>query len=100
MQSSAAPETLMASRPMERTAFRTKSISTSVAYLWVRQGSQMAGSGSHALVKFRENLPCIALPGQSVYYLEFGEFNIDRVVVLAEEHLDIVFEDCRAALDD
>ena len=33
MQSSAAPETLIASRPMERTAFRTKSISTSVAYL-------------------------------------------------------------------
>jgi hypothetical protein len=40
IQSSAALETLMARRPMERTAFRTKSISTSVAYLGLHENGQ------------------------------------------------------------
>lgn len=45
MQLSAAGWTLIASRPMDLTAFRTKSTSTSEAYLSVL--SELAGSGEN-----------------------------------------------------
>lgn len=91
MQSSAAVETLMARRPMERTAFRTKSMSTSVAYLGLHEKGQKMFQSDNALMKFRQNLASIAFPSQSVNYFKFGEFDVDWIVVLAEEHLDVVF---------
>ena len=91
MQSSAAVETLMARRPIERTAFRTKSISTSVAYLGLHEKGQKMFQVNNVLVKFRQNLASIAFPSQSVNYFEFGEFDVDWIIVLAEEHLDVVF---------
>lgn len=44
----------------------------------------------NALVKFCQNLASIAFPSQSVNYFEFGEFDVNRIIVLAEEHLDVV----------
>lgn len=102
MQRSAAEAILMARRPMERTALRTKSTSTSEAYLRderrVQRGSNHARKPC-ALFEFGEDLLDVALVGETVDDFKLGELDVDGVVVLAKEDLDVVFENERATLD-
>lgn len=93
MQRSAEGAILMAIRPMERTALRTKSISTSDAYLF-KPGRLVSMRKKHgrrnALFQFGENLFDIPLVGEAIDDFELGKLDVDRVVVLAEEDFDVV----------
>ena len=53
-----------------------------------------------SLLKLGEDLLNVALVRKAVDDFELRELDVDGVVVLAEEHLDIVLEDKRSPLDD
>lgn len=53
-----------------------------------------------SLLQLLENLAEVGVPRESIHDLEFGELDVDRVVVLAEEDLDLVLENGWATLDD
>lgn len=112
MQTSAEAEILMASRPIVRTALRTNSTSTSEAYLvraysvrrqlWLRKKQNRAAEIDRriSLFQFCENLFDVPLVRQPVDDLEFSELDVDRIVVLAEEDLDVVPEYRGSPLND
>lgn len=112
MHRSAAEVILMARRPMVRTDLRTNSTSTSEAYLWVVRLSapllpyvfkieeQEEKGKENALFQLRQHLLHVLLRHQPINDLQLCEFDVNRVVVLAEEHLDFVLQHGRSTLDD
>lgn len=103
MHRSAAEAILMARRPMDRTALRTKSISTSEAYLQHR--NQYEGRGEEtrngdSLLQLCEDLLDVLLVREAEDDLELGEFDVDGVIVLAKEDLDVIAEHHGSSLDD
>ena len=87
---------------MERTALRTNSTSTSEAYLIVSARQQRVDDREelYALLELSEDLLDVLLVGESVDDFEFGQLDVDRIVVLAEEHLDVVAKDQWPTLND
>ena len=51
-------------------------------------------------MKLSEYLSCVFFSRKTIHNLQFSEFDVDRVVVLAEEDLDVVLEYGRSSLDD
>lgn len=54
----------------------------------------------YILLQLRQNLLHILLPRQPIHNLQFCHLHVNRVIVFAEEDLDVVLEDGGAALDD
>jgi len=53
-----------------------------------------------SLLQLLEDLSEVVVPGESIHDLELGELDVDRIVVLAEEDLDLVLKDRWTPLDD
>ena len=88
-------------RPIERTALRTKSMSTSDAYLNIavmRRHRPNSGRG-YILFQLCKHLFDVLLIRKPVHDFQLGKFDIYWVIVLAEEHLYIVLEDSWSSLD-
>ena len=52
------------------------------------------------LLKLSEYLSGVFFSRKTIHNLQFSEFDVDRVVVLAEEDLHVVLEYGRSSLDD
>jgi hypothetical protein len=85
---------------MDLTAFRTKSMSTSEAYLSVHVKVGQKLGEDNLLLELRQNFSGVLFSCQSVHDLKFCKLEVYRVVVLAEENLNIVSEYGRTPLDD
>lgn len=88
---------LIANRPIDRTAFRTKSTSTSEAYL---EASANHCAGSDSLLQLRKYFADIVITSQAVHDFELGELDVNGIVVLAEEDFDFILQDGWTSLDD
>src|ERR1700733_740191 len=97
---SAESVTLIAMRPIVLTDLRTKSISTSVEYLEPSSPVIVSAQKQHSLGEFRKNGLGIFCTRQTIHDFKLGQFDINRVVVFAEEHFNIIFEHCRSSLND
>lgn len=92
MQAEEASSTLIASRPIERTALRTKSMSTSEAYLLDISTASKILWRENVLLQLSEHLRCVLGSSKSIYDLKLGELDVYWVVVFAEEDFNIILE--------
>lgn len=100
MQRRAAGSILMASLPIARTDLRTKWTSISVAYLGGVSGGEereeerdirgIGGRMGDALPQLSEDFLNIILICKHKYQLKLRHLDIDRVVIFAKEHTNIV----------
>ena len=51
-----------------------------------------AMSPMNVLLELSKYFPCILFTSEAIHNFKLGKFDIDRIVVLAEEDLDIVLQ--------
>ena len=100
-QRSAEESTLMAQRPIARTDLRTKSISTSVEYLFIYHKNivrtvlvnQLILLLLYLLFELRKNASDISTVNQTDHNIQFLQLDINGIIVLHKEHFDVVLQD-------
>lgn len=99
MHRSAEDEILMANLPIDLTAFRTKSTSTSDAYLEKEKGEEDSirryvvkkeSALYYSLFQFSQHLFDILLTTKSIHDFQLCHLDIDGVIVFAKEDFDLV----------
>jgi hypothetical protein len=69
-------------------------------FILVPEGGQEEKGKDNALFQLRQHLLDVLLRRQPINDLQLCEFDVNRVIVLAEEHLDFVLQYGRSTLDD